>query len=102
MAKRMTVGRSHRTTVKHKLMNDLIGEEVGVVGNLHRVDRHVWLDLNAGDAVAEEGQSWRESCSPGIFAYHASRARKPVTVRLHEVDAAVRSEERRVGKEGRS
>lgn len=92
MAKRKPVGSSPgRTEVKHRLMRGLVGEEVGVVGNLYRVDRLAWIDLNAGDAVPAHEGRWRDSCSPGILAYHATNARKPVQVDLYEKDPAVYS-----------
>ncbi len=88
MGKRMTVGSSLRTPVKHRLMRGFIGEEVGVAGSIRAVDRHIWLDLTAGDATPAYDAPWRESCSPGILAYHASRARKAVRIGLYEVNTA--------------
>lgn len=87
MGKRMTVGNSFRTAVKHELMRDFVGEEIGVAGSLRAVDRHVLLDLTAGNATPPYDGPWRESCSPGILAYHASRARKPVRIAFYEHDA---------------
>lgn len=92
MAKLMDVGRSHRTPAKHALMDKIYGSEVGVAslntGKMGRVRRLVWVDLTAGDGIPEDGLEWHRNCSPGINAYHATKAKKPVDVTLHEIQPA--------------
>ncbi|WP_227048912.1 hypothetical protein [Streptomyces pinistramenti] len=88
MAKRMGVGRSGwRTSAKHKMLNQLIGEEVGASRNLRKAPlRLVWFDLTAGDAHVPEGGEWHRNCSPGLLAYHAAQSMIPVEVYLHELN----------------
>ncbi|HKS46737.1 MAG TPA: hypothetical protein VJT49_16820 [Amycolatopsis sp.] len=58
-----------------------------MIGNAKFADitRHVWWDLTAGNGVAEYDAPWRTSCSPGILANHAAKARKPVDILLYEI-----------------
>lgn len=88
----MTVGRSWRTYAKHELMNSVVGQEVGVINQrtfkMDQVDRLVWFDLTAGDAAPVDDTEWRRCCSPGILAYHATNSRKPVVIRLYEIQPA--------------
>ncbi len=81
----MSVGRSWRTFAKHELMRSFLGQEVGAAGNIGAVWRHVWIDLTAGDAAPIDGEAWHEASSPGILAHHATKARKPVAILLHEI-----------------
>lgn len=96
MSKYQDVGRSWRTYAKHELMNNVIGQEVGVVNNSKSqkfadVDRSVWIDLTAGNAeLVDDPDSavtspWHRACSPGILASHATFSRKPVEIILHEI-----------------
>ncbi|WP_328743621.1 hypothetical protein OG436_39535 (plasmid) [Streptomyces caniferus] len=89
MPKRMDVGRSGwRTQAKHKMLNQLIGQEVGASRYLPKAPhRLVWYDLTAGDAeVPMDDGEWHRSCSPGVLAYHASKSPIPVAVFLHEIN----------------
>ena len=79
----MTVGRGWRTPAKHAMMRSFVGQESGVGGTMPAILRHVWIDLTAGDAVTDH--EWKANCSPGILAHYASQARKPVTIRLNEI-----------------
>jgi hypothetical protein len=80
------VGRSRRTPAKHRLMDYLIGKESGAASKMAQIRRHVWIDLTAGDGLVEgDLATWYRNCSPGLFAYHAAKATKPVEVRLYEV-----------------
>lgn len=90
MAKKLDVGRSERTPAKHALMSNVFGKEVGVIGvsPAHRdVERHVWIDLTAGDGVPNEGGDWGRNCSPGIAAVHATKAKRPVDITLYEIQS---------------
>lgn len=82
------VGRSWRTYAKHELMGSVVGQEAGAVRHLASVERHVWIDLTAGDAAPVDGVAWARGCSPGLLALHASNARKPVEIVLHEIQPA--------------
>lgn len=84
----MSVGHSRRTPAKHKLMSSIIGREVGAASKNPAIDRHVWKDLCAGDGIPVDGRGWCEGCSPGIFAYHATHAKKPVDLELYEIKPA--------------
>lgn len=86
-----SVGRSWRTPVKHELLRSFIGQEVGAATYNPDIDRHVWIDLTAGDASEIHGEDWHKTSSPGILAYHAARAQKPVTGLLHEIQPATYS-----------
>lgn len=91
MPKHRDVGRSRRTPAKHALMNSIYGKEVGVVGwsrHHQAIQRHVWKDLTAGDGIPENGLEWRANCSPGINAYHATKAHRPVDIELYEIQPA--------------
>lgn len=88
MSKRMDVGRSWRTYAKHELMSSFVGQESGAGGRLPAIHSHVWLDKSAGDGVNADGTTWRSGCSPGILAYYASKAAKPVEIVLHEIQPA--------------
>lgn len=88
MPKKLDVGRSNRTPAKHALMSNVFGQEVGVVSvsQKHRgIGRHVWIDLTAGDGVPNEGGDWVKNCSPGIAAFHATKASRPVDITLYEI-----------------
>lgn len=86
MTKYMDVGRTWRTPAKHAMMRSFIGQESGAGGAMPAIKRHVWIDLTAGDAVTDH--EWKANCSPGILAYYAASARKPVTVLLNEIQPA--------------
>lgn len=79
----MTVGRGWRTPAKHAMMRSFVGQESGVGGVKPEIRRHVWIDLTAGDGVTDH--EWKANCSPGILAHYASQARKPVLIRLNEI-----------------
>jgi hypothetical protein len=81
------VGRSWRTPIKHDYLWSIAGQEAGAVAHLGALCS-AWYDLTAGDAALIPGEMWQKSCSPGILAYHASQCRIPVSVRLHEIQAA--------------
>lgn len=82
------VGRSWRTIAKHDLMNRMIGQEVGATRYMRGIGRNCWVDLSAGDASPVDGAEWHRACSPGLLAYHASKARQPVVITLHEIQPA--------------
>jgi hypothetical protein len=69
-------------------MSSIYGREVGVAGSLPNIERLVWIDLTAGDGIPEDGLEWKTNCSPGINAYHATKATKPVDVTLYEIQPA--------------
>lgn len=78
------VGRSWRTPIKHDYLSSIVGQEAGALPHV-RARRGIWYDLTAGDAAKIDGESWHRACSPGILAYHASKCRVPVHVRLYEI-----------------
>lgn len=79
-----SVGRSHRTPAKHSLMTKIFGREVGVANSKPTIHDVRWFDLTAGDGIVDDDQEWVRNCSPGILAYHARAARKPLRVDLYE------------------
>jgi hypothetical protein len=81
-------GRSYRTPAKHGLMNRVIGAEVGVANSKREIQRLLWLDLSAGDAIVPDGMDWERNCSPGLLAYHARGCAKPVEIVLYEIKPA--------------
>ena len=85
-----SVGRSHRTPAKHALMRKIVGSEIGAAGNQWAIQRLRYLDLTAGDGLADESApgGWEHNCSPGIAAYYARYSRKPIEVILYEIQAA--------------
>ena len=88
MPKHMNVGRSWITPAKHGLLNSFVGQEVGATGRMRDIDRLVWIDLTAGDAALIDGYEWRRACSPGIFAYHATKSTRRVDIVLYEIQPA--------------
>lgn len=87
MSKRLNVGRSWRTPIKHDYMWSIVGQEAGAIAHLG-ARAGVWYDLTAGDAALIPGEMWHRACSPGILAYHAAMSQIPAHVRLHEIQAA--------------
>lgn len=85
-----SVGRSHRTPVKHALMSKVAGREIGAASYHWSIDRLQYLDLTAGDGVADESApgGWERNCSPGIAAFHARNSRKPIEIVLYEIQPA--------------
>lgn len=85
-----SVGRSHRTPAKHALMWKIAGREIGAAGQRWQIQQLRYLDLTAGDGLADESApgGWEHNCSPGIAAYHARNSRKPIEVILYEIQAA--------------
>ncbi len=81
------VGRSWRTPIKHDYLWSIVGQEAGTIASLG-ADHGSWFDLTAGDAALIPGEIWHRACSPGILAYHATQCRLPVSVQLHEIQAA--------------
>lgn len=84
MAKRMDVGTSHHTPIKHAIMCEFVGKEVRAANRLGWFQRLVWIDLTAGNAIANDPAAWSESCSPGILASLAAFSDKPVVIDLYE------------------
>ncbi len=67
-------------------MDVLVGREGGAGRKMPQIRRHVWIDLTAGDGLVEgDLTTWHRNCSPGLFAYHATKATKPVEIRLYEI-----------------
>lgn len=56
-----------------------------MAGMMPAIQRHIWIDLTAGDAVTDH--EWKANCSPGILANYAAQAKKPVLIRLNEIQA---------------
>jgi hypothetical protein len=85
MAKSMDVGTSEKhTPIKHAIMREFVGKEVRAANSLGWIKRLVWIDLTAGNAEAAHGNTWSDSCSPGILASRAIRSIQPVVVDLYE------------------
>lgn len=82
----MEVGRTWRTPAKHAMMCSFVGQEVGVASMMSAIGRHQWIDLTAGDGVTDH--EWKRNCSPGILASYAASAKKPVVVRLNEIQTS--------------
>lgn len=84
MAKRMDVGTSHHTPIKHAIMCEFVGKEVRAANSLGWFQRLLWIDLTAGNAIPAYDAPWADACSPGILASRAVDSRKPVVVDLYE------------------
>ncbi|WP_331764868.1 hypothetical protein [Streptomyces sp. NBC_01238] len=84
MAKRMDVGTSHHTPIKHAIMREFVGKEVRAANSLGWLKRLVWIDLTAGNAIPAYDAPWSDACSPGILASRAAQSGKPVVVDLCE------------------
>lgn len=84
MAKRMDVGTSHHTPIKHAIMCEFVGKEVRAANRLGWFERLVWIDLTAGNGIATDPDAWSHSCSPGILASLAAFSDKPAIVDLYE------------------
>lgn len=84
MAKRMDVGTSHHTPIKHAIMREFVAKEVRAANNLDWIKRLVWIDLTAGNAESAHGTKWSDSCSPGILASSAIESTQPVIIDLYE------------------
>jgi hypothetical protein len=84
MAKRMDVGTSHHTPIKHAIMREFVGKEARAANRLGWFERLVWIDLTAGNGIATDPNAWSHSCSPGILASLAAVSDKPVIVDLYE------------------
>lgn len=86
MAKRMDVGTSHHTPIKHAIMREFVGKERRAANAplLHWVKRLYWIDLTAGNGATAYDAPWEDACSPGILAAQAARSKKPVIVDLYE------------------
>jgi hypothetical protein len=79
------VGTSEQhTPIKHAIMREFVGKEVRAANSLGWIKRLVWIDLTAGNAEAAHGDTWSDSCSPGILASRAVRSVQPVVVDLYE------------------
>jgi len=71
-------------------MDALVREEIDAITNVRStvggaVKRCIWIDLTAGDAALTDGYEWHQGCSPGILAWHALHAPRPVKIRLLEI-----------------
>ena len=85
MAKRMDVGTSEQhTPIKHAIMREFVAKEVRAANSLDWIKRLVWIDLTAGNAEAAHGDTWSNSCSPGILASRATKSIQPVVIDLYE------------------
>lgn len=85
MAKRKDVGTSDdHTPIKHAIMRQFVGKEVRAANSLGWIERLVWIDLTAGKAEPAYGDSWSDSCSPGILASRAIESTQPVVIDLYE------------------
>lgn len=84
MAKRMDVGTSHHTPIKHAIMREFVSKEVRAANSLGWFENLGWIDLTAGNGIPAYDAPWADACSPGILASRAVQSRKPVTVDLYE------------------
>lgn len=91
MAKRPSVGTSWHTIAKHGLFIEFVAREVRVANhpNLDWINRLVWFDLTAGNAVPAYDAPWHTACSPGILAFQAAQSVKRTLVALYERDPAI-------------
>jgi hypothetical protein len=98
MAKKMDVGTSWRTWIKHALMWRVLRDEVSALSRMHYVPKSCWFDTTAGSgmAVDRRGQEidradfefWSEHCSQGILIGWAMKSHKPVTIKSFELSPA--------------
>jgi len=84
MVKRLDVGTSHHTPIKHAIMREFVAKEVRAANSLGWIERLLWIDLTAGNAQPMHGSLWADSCSPGILASRATESIQPVVIDLYE------------------
>lgn len=94
--KRNSVGRSPRTDAKHATLYIFFDQENNAIrvdtGPLKSIGRQVWVDYMAGNAEGAEDKKWERSCSPGIMAFQAIKAPRPVVILLCEIDSRIHTQ----------